>query len=81
MVESKIEALPRVSATKLIRAEKRFEGNEYDYAVFHAPLVLVSAANTVIPKLGKAKDYIGDKRLNSHNQISEKGASEGREVY
>jgi len=59
MVESKIEALLKVSEVNLARAEKRFETGEYDSAVFHASMAVESAANSMILKLGgaEAKDH------------------------
>ena len=59
MVESKIEALLRVSEVNLARAEKRCETGEYDSAVFHASLAVESAANAMILELGgdEAKNH------------------------
>jgi HEPN domain-containing protein len=59
MVESKVEALLKVSEVNLARAEKRFEAGEYDSAVFHASMAVESAANAMILKLGgnEAKDH------------------------
>lgn len=45
MAESKVEVMLRISEVNLARAEKRFEGGEYDSAVFHASLAVESAAN------------------------------------
>jgi len=63
MVESKIEALLRVSDVNLARAEKRFDSGEYDSAVFHASMAVESAANAMILELG------GDEAKN-HRAIS-----------
>lgn len=59
MVESKVEALLKVSEVNLARAEKRFETGEYDSAVFHASMSVESAANAMLLKLGgnEAKDH------------------------
>ena len=59
MVESKVEVLLKVSEVNLVRAEKRFEAEEYDSAVFHASMAVESAANAMILKLGgdEAKDH------------------------
>lgn len=59
MVESKIEALLKVSKVNLDRAKKRFEAGEYDSAVFHASMAVESAANAMILELGgdEAKDH------------------------
>jgi HEPN domain-containing protein len=63
MVESKVEALLRVSEVNLDRAEKRFDAGEYDSAVFHASMAVESAANALILELG------GDEAKN-HRAIS-----------
>jgi HEPN domain-containing protein len=59
MVESKVEVLLKVSDVNLARAEKRFEAEEYDSAVFHASMAVESAANAMILELGgdEAKDH------------------------
>lgn len=59
MAESKVEVLLRVSEVNLARAEKRFEDEEYDSAVFHASMAVESAANAMIIELGgdEAKDH------------------------
>jgi HEPN domain-containing protein len=59
MVESKVEVLLKVSMVNLARAEKRFEAEECDSAVFHASLAVESAANAMILRLGgdEAKDH------------------------
>jgi len=59
MAEGKIEVLPKISEVNLLRAEKRFEAEEYDSAVFHASTALESAANAMILRLGgsEAKDH------------------------
>jgi len=51
--------LLRVSEVNLARAEKRFEDEEYDSAVFHASMAVESAANAMIIELGgdEAKDH------------------------
>ena len=51
MAESKVEVLFRISEVNLARAEKRFEGGEYDSAVFHSSLAIESAANAMILEL------------------------------
>ncbi|MGQ9552278.1 MAG: HEPN domain-containing protein [Candidatus Bathycorpusculaceae bacterium] len=63
MVESKIEALLKISEVNLARAENRFETGEYDSAVFHASMAVESAANAMILNLG------GDEAKN-HRAIS-----------
>ena len=59
MGESKVEALLRVSEANIARAERRFDAEEYDSAVFHASLAVESAANAMILRLGggEAKDH------------------------
>jgi len=59
LAESKVEVLLRVSEVNLARAEKRFEDEEYDSAVFHASMAVESAANAMIIELGgdEAKDH------------------------
>ncbi|KPV62108.1 MAG: HEPN domain protein [Candidatus Bathyarchaeota archaeon BA2] len=59
MAEGKIEVLLRVADVNLARAEKRFQADEYDSAVFHASLAVESAANALILELGgvEAKDH------------------------
>jgi len=59
LAESKVEVLLKVAEVNLARAEKRFEAGEYDSAVFHASLVVESAANALILELGgdEAKDH------------------------
>lgn len=59
MVESKVEALLRVSQVNLGRAEKRFTDGEFDSAVFHASMAVESAANAMIIELGgdEARDH------------------------
>ena len=59
MVESKVEVLLGISEVNLIRAEKRFDAEEYDSAVFHASLAVESAANAMILRLGgnEAKNH------------------------
>lgn len=59
MAESKVEVMLRISEVNLARAEKRFEGGEYDSAVFHASLAVESAANAMILELGgnEAKNH------------------------
>jgi len=59
MVESKIDALLRVSEVNLARAEKRLAAGEYDSAVFHGSMAVESAANAMILKLGgeEARDH------------------------
>jgi len=63
MAESKVEVLLRLSEVNLARAERRFEFEEYDTAVFHASLAVESAANALILELG------GDEAKN-HRAIS-----------
>lgn len=63
MAESKVEVLLKVSEANIARAEKRFEDEEYDSAVFHASLAVESAANAMILELG------GDEAKN-HRAIS-----------
>jgi len=63
MVESKVEALLRISEANLARAGKRFDAGEYDSAVFHASMAVESAANAMILTLG------GDEAKN-HRAIS-----------
>jgi len=63
MVESKVEVLLRVSEVNLVRAEKRFDAEEYDSAVIHASMAVESAANAMILELG------GDEAKN-HRAIS-----------
>lgn len=59
MVESKIEALLKVSEINLSRARKRIDAGEYDSAVFHSSMAVENAANAMILKLGgdEAKDH------------------------
>jgi HEPN domain-containing protein len=59
MAESKVEVMLRISEVNLARAEKRFEGVEYDSAVFHASLAVESAANAMILELegNEAKNH------------------------
>jgi len=59
MGESKVEALLEVSRINLTRAEKRFESEEYDSAVFHASLAIENAANAMLLELGghEAKNH------------------------
>lgn len=52
MVESKVEALLRISEVNLTRAQQRFVSEEYDSAVFHGSMAAESAANAMILKLG-----------------------------
>jgi HEPN domain-containing protein len=96
MVESKVEVLLKVSEVNLVRAEKRFEAEEYDSAVFHASMAVESAANAMILKLGgdEAKDHRaisglatvlrrvkpGLLREDEYAQIIDKGRNIQREV-
>jgi len=59
MVESKIDALLKVSEINLARARKRIDAGEHDSAVFHSSIAVESAANAMILKLGgdEAKDH------------------------
>jgi HEPN domain-containing protein len=59
MVESKIDALLRVSEVNLARAQKRLASGEYDSTVFHGSMAVESAANAMILKLGgeEARDH------------------------
>jgi len=63
MAESKVDVLLRVSEVNLARAQRRFEAEEYDSAVFHASMAVESAANAMILELG------GDEAKN-HRAIS-----------